>query len=415
MKIVEFINSKAVSILILLVITIAGSSYELFAQLQRPREIRRAYTAEEEIVSMTKTLPLPKALDIFNDISKKFLGKVIIDPENRTMPIGINIDKMHWIDAMELILRTNGLWYEEYADYIKITTFAAATGAGKTGDGGTVVGFNTREVAISAVFFEVNESKLRQAGMSWDFFRSKDVNLGTRMSAAESRSGLFQVDFNPDWDFAEVVAVFKTLENDQIGEIIANPQITVRSGEEGKIQVGSDVSVTVQDFAGNTITQFFSTGTIIKVTPNVMIKDSVYFTHLELQVERSSTASGGQGLEIQKTMAETAILLLDGEETVIGGLYTTEQNNTREGVPFLKDLPWWFFGLRYVFGFESKSVVKKELLMLLKADLLPTLQERLAKKLNQEKQTHLLMEKSKEFRRQLEYYRKQYEVGNNNK
>ncbi len=385
----------------------------MYAQLERPRALRQSYTAEEELVSMTKTLPLHKALDIFNEISKKFLGKVIIDPEGRTTPVGINIDRMHWIDAMELILRTNNLWYEEYEDYIKIIPLSEATGQPTGAEGEEEVNFNTREVAISAVFFEVNESKLRQAGMSWDFLRSRGVNLGTRMTSADVRSSLFEVDFDPDWDFADVIAVFKSLESDQIGEIIANPQITVRSAEEGKIQVGSDIAVTVQDFAGNSVTQFFSTGTIIKVTPTVLTKDSIHFTHLDLQVERSSSSSEGQGLEIQKTMAETAILLLDGEETVIGGLYTNEENHSREGIPFLKDLPWWFFGLRYVFGFESRSVIKKELLMLLKADLLPTLQERLAKKLNQEKRTHLLMEKSKEFRRQLEYYQKQYEVGNN--
>jgi general secretion pathway protein D len=359
---------------------------------------------------MTKTFPLNKALEIFNDISKKFLGKVIIDPENHTQPIGFNIDKMHWIDAMELILRTNNLWYQEYEDYIKIIPLSEATGQTTGAQGEKEVNFNTREVTISAVFFEVNESKLRQAGMSWNFFRDKDVNLGATNTSVDARSGLFQVDFSPDWEFADIMAVFKSLESDQIGEIIANPQITVRSGEEGRIQVGSDIAVTVQDFAGNSVTQFFSTGTIIKVTPTVMVKDTVPFTHLDLQVERSSSSGETQGLEIQKTTAETAILLLDGEETVIGGLYTNQKTNSREGVPFLKDLPWWFFGLRWVFGFESKNVVKKELLMLLKADLLPTLRERLARKLQGEKQ-HLLMEKSKEFRKQFDYYERQYKVG----
>ena len=385
-------------------------SSQLYPQLQRPRPLRNSYTAEEEIVSMTKTLPMNKALDIFNEISKKFLGKVIIDPEGRTTPIGFNIDKMHWIEAMELILRTNNLWYQEYEDYIKIIPLSEATGQATGAAGENAVNFNTREVTISAVFFEVNESKLRQAGMSWNFFRDKDVNLGATNTSVDARSGLFQVDFSPDWEFADIMAVFKSLESDQIGEIIANPQVTVRSGEEGRIQVGSDIAVTVQDFAGNSVTQFFSTGTIIKVTPTVLSKDSIPFTHLDLQVERSSSSSESQGLEIQKTTAETAILLLDGEETVIGGLYTKEKSNSREGVPFLKDLPWWFFGLRWVFGFESKNVIKKELLMLLKADLLPTLSERFAKKLNGEKQ-HLLMEKSKEFRKQFDYYQRQYDIG----
>ena len=402
-------QKRVVSYLILVFVLIV-SNFQLYSQLQRPRELRRGHVSDEEIVSMTKTLPINKALDIFNEISKKFLKKVIIDPEGRTFPIGINIDKMHWMDAMELILKTNNLWYEEYEDYIKIIPLSEVTGQTGEKQGEKQVSFTTREVVISAVFFEVNESKLRQAGMSWNFLRGRDVNLSASMTSADAKSGLFQVDFNPDWDFADIMTVFKSLESDQIGEIIANPQVTVRSGEEGRIQVGSDIAVTVQDFAGNAVTQFFSTGTIIRVTPNVMSKDSIYFTDLNLQVERSSTA-GGDRLEIQKSTAETKILLLDGEETVIGGLYTKEGNNSRAGIPFLKDLPWWFFGLRYVFGFESKSVIKKELLMLLKADLLPTLEERFAQKLHRESNRDLLREKSVELRKRLRDYQRQFDKG----
>ena len=67
---------------------------------------------------------------------------------------------------------------------------------------------------------------------------------------------------------------------------------------------------------------------------------------------------------------------MDGEETVIGGLYSNEISSNREGIPILKDLPWWFFGLRYLFGYESSSLGRKELIILLKAELLPSLMER---------------------------------------
>jgi len=230
----------------------------------RPRELRRAYVAPEEIVSMSRTMPFNQALQIFNDISKKFLGKVIIDPEARTIPIGVDIDRMHWLDALELILRVNKLWYEEYADYIKIVPLTEVTGiptpTAPTEEEKAKVQFETREVMISAVFFEADAAKLKQYGFSWDFFRGKGVNVGVTMSAGEGKTGLFTIDVTPDLDFGSLVAVFKTLESQQIGEVVANPRIVVRSGEQGQIQVGSDVSTTVRDFAGNAITQFISTG-----------------------------------------------------------------------------------------------------------------------------------------------------------
>jgi type IV pilus assembly protein PilQ len=378
----------------------------------RPRELRRAYVAPEEIVSMSKTMPFNQALQIFNDLSKKFLGKVIVDPESRTSPIGVDIDRMHWLDALELILRANKLWYEEYADYIKIVPLTEVTGvtapAAPTEEEKAKVEFETREVMISAVFFEADASKLKQYGFSWDFFRGKGVNLGITMSAAEGKSGLFTVDVSPDLDFGSLVAVFKALESQQIGEVVANPRITVRSGQEGQIQVGSDVSTTVRDFAGNAITQFISTGSIIKVKPQVIRYDTIYFINLNLSIERSNAAQVAVGqIIINKSSAQTSVLLLDGEETIIGGLYVNEERTTREGVPILKDLPWWFFGLRYLFGFDVKTTVKKELIILLKAEILPTLAERLKERAERISERPTLREKREELLKALENYKRQ--------
>jgi type IV pilus assembly protein PilQ len=81
---------------------------------------------------------------------------------------------------------------------------------------------------------------------------------------------------------------------------------------------------------------------------------------------------------INKTQANTEVIMLDGEEIVMGGLFINDEVNIRSGVPILKDLPWYVFGLRYIFGSEEIQIVKKELVILLKAELVPTLRERLA-------------------------------------
>ncbi|WP_369407484.1 hypothetical protein [Rhodothermus marinus] len=42
---------------------------------------------------------------------------------------------------------------------------------------------------------------------------------------------------------------------------------------------------------------------------------------------------------IDRNTADTQVLLLDGEQTIIGGLYSTRESISRKGIPFLKDLP----------------------------------------------------------------------------
>ena len=140
----------------------------------------------------------------------------------------------------------------------------------------------------------------------------------------------------------------------------------------------------VRDFAGNTVTQFFSTGIIIDVTPTLIreaVADTagapmIEFVHLDVKVEKSGSRPSLAGLIIDRNTANTQVLLLDGEQTVIGGLYSTEETRSRAGVPFLKDLPPWFFGIRYLFGKTQRTTNQKELLIVLQAQLVDPLDTR---------------------------------------
>lgn len=73
--------------------------------------------------------------------------------------------------------------------------------------------------------------------------------------------------------------------------------------------------------------------------------------------------------------------MLDGEQTVIGGLYSTEESVSRRGVPFLKDLPRWFFGLRYVFGRTQRSITQKELVISLEANVVDPIRDRMTRQI----------------------------------
>ncbi len=57
-------------------------------------------------------------------------------------------------------------------------------------------------------------------------------------------------------------------------------------------------------------------------------------------------------------------------------MFINEQNIVRNGIPFLKDLPWWVLGIRYLTGSDQTVDRKKEVVIVIKAELLPTLEER---------------------------------------
>ena len=223
---------------VLVILTILLSIQISTAQFRRIKPLRKAYAAPEEIVSLSGTMTFGQAMSIFSNLSKKYFNKVLIDPEGRNMPIGQDIDKMHWIDAMEFILKLHNLWYEEYEDYLMIIAVGEEQGVQlTTAELKQLEEFYSREVIISAVFFETDVSKLRAAGMSWNIFKNGEINGNASMTAAENKTGLFEITVEPDLDFADITAAFKALETENVGEVISSPQVTVKSGGQGRIQV----------------------------------------------------------------------------------------------------------------------------------------------------------------------------------
>jgi type IV pilus assembly protein PilQ len=192
-----------------------------------------------------------------------------------------------------------------------------------------------------------------------------------------------------------VDAILKALESNSVGEVIANPQVKVIGGKRGRIQVGQDFTVFTKDFAGNAISDVISTGTILEVTPTLVVEDSVEFVHLTVDAERSTLLDPVRQV-INKTKASTSALLYDGEETAIAGLYVNEVTMVRSGVPLLKNLPGWFFGLRYLFGFDRREVNKKELVVLLKVNIVPSIRTRATEKAAM-RRGDLIEEKAREF------------------
>ncbi|TDJ54085.1 MAG: type II and III secretion system protein [Ignavibacteria bacterium] len=350
------------------------------------------YTNPDELVTMSESLPFNQAVELLSKVSESITGKRIVSAVERTEPIGVEIVNLPYDKAMLIIVQYANLIFEERQDLIVISSKTAE----EMRSADTYASVNTREVKISAVFFEMDVQKSKTIGIDWRILlNGESTDLGGLLrtepgdsdeeGGGGSSSGL-QSEFNlgvaSDFSigsfFGQATALFRFFESEGLGEIISSPSITVRDKSKGSIQVGSDFSVRTRDFAGNTVEKFFPTGTIIEVRPYIHNEEGLDYILLDILVERSSFSQNETTTEIKKTNATTQVILLDGEETIMGGLFVNEEAIVRNGIPFLKDLPWWVFGIRYLTGSDETITRKKELIILLKAELVPTLKERFA-------------------------------------
>jgi general secretion pathway protein D len=379
--------------------------------VQAQDRIPREFSDPDQVISFDRRTSFTEAVDILNRFAQDYDNRFIIDRTGYTGEIGVSLPPMHWRDALDYILRVQNFVALESPDVFELVTAdqaqqmrAADSPQGQqaaTPDDEKVITTKTREVRINATFFEGSRRALREIGVDWstltnntpanigDFvaedgaeeipntgFTGSFVNVNSRGAQNVSQNVFNSLINFGDVGGIEVQALFSAFEADNLGKILATPSIKVMNGEEGRIQVGQDFSIKQRDFAGNVTDQFFSTGTILTVTPQIVNAGDTTMVYLDIQAERSSAQPDPVSTIVARQQANTHALLLDGESTVIAGLYRTETAEVRRGIPILKDLPAWFLGLRYLFGYNSTDVQENELIVLLQAELEKPIGER---------------------------------------
>lgn len=414
--------------------------------------IPREYTNPDEVVTFDRTTSFVRAIDVINQFAQEYAGKVIIDRTGTSGNLGITVPPMHWQEALDLILEAKYLQLLEKPEYYEIvpaqSTLNASAGPAMGANAAlsdTALTTHSKEVRINAIFFEGNRRALQEIGVDWstltenvpgnvgEFVNGQGQGQGQLPSTDQPSGGadegfdgpfvsvnskgaqsVSQNVFNALVNFGEVFgsgirvqALFSAFEADNLGEILASPSIKVLEGEKGRIQVGQDFSIKQRDFAGNVTDQFFSVGTILEVTPRIIERRDTTFIHLDIMAERSSAQPDPVSTVINKQTATTQTLLLDNEATVIAGLYRTEVAEVRRGIPILKDLPPWFFGLRYLFGYNSKDYQTRELVILIQASIEDSIPERMDQKLVGKYET--LENERRRIRRDIMRYRKSVE------
>jgi type IV pilus assembly protein PilQ len=374
------------------------------------RDKLRGFVNPEEIVTLSETMPFDQAIGVLSKVSEKIAGKRVVLSTQTDKPIGIEIDKMQYKKALYVIALYNNLVVDEN----ETTLLVRKKDDSKEKLAKDIYApVGEREVKISALLFEGDVDEMNQRGVNWEFLLSQPgLNIGSNLvtmqpqlianttvqapitgssptSTTTSIAPTYNLDASSKYTLGHfdgtATGLFQFLETENLGKIISRPTISVVSGVAGRTQVGTDFSIKEKDFSGNLTDRFFSTGTIIEVTPYIYNEDDVQYVYLKLKVERSSATPGALSTEIQKTVATTNVLLLNGEETAIGGLFINQEIILRLGIPILKDLPWWVFGLKYLFGYDSKEIIKKEIIILIKAEILPSLKERIARKKDDQK------------------------------
>ena len=242
------------------------------------------------------------------------------------------------------------------------------------------------QVSIESKIVEAVEEFDNFVGVNWGFSGAPvnlstsggadgapiDLNLGMN-SATLNRSFVGASPFNTSLSigtldiFGDLNAALTLAERDSLAKVISSPRISAMNREKATIKQESE-NVTIigtrsEQSGATTKTEKRTPFSLeLSVTPQITADGGVI---MDLEVKREflgpllDPETGARA--INKRSAKSKVMVRNGQTTVIGGIYTSDELEANNGVPGLKNIPI----IGWLFKSRSFSRTKNELLIFL--------------------------------------------------
>jgi type IV pilus assembly protein PilQ len=243
------------------------------------------------------------------------------------------------------------------------------------------------QVEIEARIVQTNRNFVRRLGVQWGFSGRVDPALGNTTNLAFPNSGALggRVGTLTQGPSGQPTAVnlpaatptsgvgltlgsvngafnldvaLSAMQTQGEGRILSTPRVSTLNNVEAEMTQG--VQIPIQVVSNNTVTVSFRDAALqLRVTPQITAAGTVIM-RVSLENSTADFSREVNGIPpINTQRANTTLLVSDGETTVIGGIYTSNQQTTKDGTPGLSQIPL----LSWLFKRESVNDDSTELLI----------------------------------------------------
>ncbi len=220
-----------------------------------------------------------------------------------------------------------------------------------------------RQVTIEARIVEANVDYEKSLGVRWGGplyveaprpGKELFVDLGVERVGSSIGLGLLRGGVLLDLELS-------AMEKSGNGEIISQPKVVTADKETARILKGTEVPYQETSKSGATSVAFREASLSLEVTPQITPDNKVIMTVRVTKDEPDYVNALNNVPPIRKNEVNVKVRVADGETIVIGGVYSTSQNNVVDKVPFFGDLPY----VGRLFRRDALQEKKSELLVFL--------------------------------------------------
>jgi type IV pilus assembly protein PilQ len=334
------------------VVRIAPLSVLADEEAQR-RKLAEAQALSGELRVLTRPLSYAKAAELVEIVTKSALsqrGEVQVDGRTNTLIIRDLADRLSAANDLIGSLDLPQPQVEIEARIVQTSRdFARALGVqwGFNGQMSPALG-NTSNLAFP------NSAAVggRVGGTQGPL--DADTGVSLRAPAATSAIGLALGSIN---GAVNLDVALTALERTGKGRLLSTPRVSTQNNVEAEITQG--VQIPVQTSANNTVTVTFKDAALtLRVMPQITASGTVIMriTLENAAPDYSGSVNGIPPIDTQR--AVTSVLVTDGETTVIGGIFTSREQNVEDRTPVLHRIPLlgWLFK-RDVTNDESRELL----------------------------------------------------------
>ena len=224
-------------------------------------------------------------------------------------------------------------------------------------------------IMIEVTIAEVTLNDQLQYGVEW-FFKKKQqsatlssLNTGNVLSKFPGFSYFFNA--------TDIQVVLNAMAGVTTVKVLSSPKVMVMDNRTATLQIGDQVPVvtsSAQSVAGagapivQTV-QYYDTGVILKVTPQVnsggLVTMDINQEVSNVSADQTGNATGSP--TIQQRKINSAIAIQSGQAVVLGGMIRDSKSLGSTGLPFLSDIP----KVGDVFQTHNNQIQRTELVILI--------------------------------------------------
>jgi len=197
----------------------------------------------------------------------------------------------------------------------------------------------SNQVNVKLTVVEVSKEFTDNLGIDWSSLTLDSIIKG---GSTTNSAGIFNLlGFKRGFDAANISTVINAIKNDTVARVLAQPNLTVLSGESANFLVGGEIPIMIRANVGAGTVQYKEYGIRLNIAANVEKRDKIrLFVSNEISSTNGSYSFSDYQIPTLRTRrSSSTIELADGDSFAIGGLLSEEDKEALTKVPFIGDIP----------------------------------------------------------------------------